>query len=1010
MTAAAPPHARPDRSVAAWLVFVALGTVMLAAALRGWHLIGGKDWNYFLGQTQAEVSTLLEYHQFPLWNPWLKGGQVSFAQPESMFMSPVTLLALLTGVLAAFKLVLLPLFVVGCAGTYELAGELGLRGLARLIAPLVFFGSSIFPLYLSGGLPNWLFGMSILPWLVLCYRRAQQRFGYVLLAALLYASTLYLGSVHHFVYFAILLFTCALGLALAQRSVRPFLALCAVQIVGVVLAAFRLLPLIEVFGEFPREIDATSRHLSPSMILKALLDHRLPDLWTAGGAIIRTEDTWIYWINCGSYIGPIAFLLALVGLLARPRHTWQLAIPLVVFAWLALGSGVRLSLWNLLHLLPVLSSMQAPERFMIFVTFSLSLIAAFGFAALASAIAALPHLRPAMKRWLAPSLVLLTLLPMLLVNAPIARTSFIVQPTAELVPQATFTQRRAREKPEQWGGELYEAVLANRGNPIGSSDLPSRFAVRAEGDPGYRGEVYLLGERGSVAASITPNVIAVRAQVTANDVLVVNQNYFPGWVAVGASETPLRPYEGLLSLPLAPGEHTLELRYRPASVPRGLTITVLGLLVAAGYAFARRKQAATRIARAELLALGAFTLLLLSIPAAARLGKDAVRPRADGGHAAVIVVDARGGSEARALDIQHAVDRAEPDDLILVRPGSYDGFRLDKGIALVAEPSGQVAIRSPITIEGVPLGQRARLVGFALVGSAEARVVVKDCKGTVFLQSLTIDPTAPGAAALGVTSSERVHLIGCHIGSARTIRAIAPIVLERTRLVSARSSIDAGTAAGDGAAAITASDALVLLHETTVKGGGGTSAAGPAVRLRKSRLLSSSSGGVTIAGGEQPVHAPAFALEQSSHALWSGTRVLDPQSSCDASSDARPIDPPLPRMTMSTNQMLGATLSIEVTGTPSARAFLLVGFSSMLVPVPGKNEWLQADITRPHAILPMHLNAAGKLILKRSIPRDLFELGHGAFGQIAVERHAGKRDYELSLLEGSLFEIGEQSP
>lgn len=112
------------------LVYTVLGVVLLAGAWSGWQRIGGKDWNYFLGQTQAEVTTLLRCGQFPLWTPWRTGGQPTLAQPETMLLSPVTPLALAFGTLAAFKLLLLPLFVVGCLGMHALARRLGLTGAA----------------------------------------------------------------------------------------------------------------------------------------------------------------------------------------------------------------------------------------------------------------------------------------------------------------------------------------------------------------------------------------------------------------------------------------------------------------------------------------------------------------------------------------------------------------------------------------------------------------------------------------------------------------------------------------------------------------------------------------------------------------------------------------------------------------------------------------------------------------------------------------------------------------
>ena len=63
--------------------------------------------------------------------------------------------------------------------------------------------------------------------------------------------------------------------------------------------------------------------------------------------------------------------------------------------------------------------------------------------------------------------------------------------------------------------------------------------------------------------------------------LVVNQNFFPGWRGEGTVEGPLVDAEGLLSLTVPPGSHKVTLRYRPWTVGAGALLSLLSLALAA---------------------------------------------------------------------------------------------------------------------------------------------------------------------------------------------------------------------------------------------------------------------------------------------------------------------------------------------------------------------------------------------------------------------------------------------
>jgi hypothetical protein len=146
---------------------------------------------------------------------------------------------------------------------------------------------------------------------------------------------------------------------------------------------------------------------------------------------------------------------------------------------------------------------------------------------------------------------------------------------------------------ESVGGiNLYPALLAhvanvgtihcttfpgfNQSAPTGADGRPLLLGARGQGDPKYRGEVYVEGAGRASIARWSPNEVEVAVVgAQAGDVLVLNQNWASGWSANGL---PVVNHEELVAAALEPGETTVLLRYRPRSVPLGLGLLALGLL------------------------------------------------------------------------------------------------------------------------------------------------------------------------------------------------------------------------------------------------------------------------------------------------------------------------------------------------------------------------------------------------------------------------------------------------
>lgn len=576
----------------AWFTLFAL--VMLADAFEHFANHGSKDWNCIFGQAQAELVSLRDHGEFPLWNPWRAGGQPSLAQPVGMLLSPITPLVLLFGVVAGFKLALVPIFVVGCLGMWKYAGELGLRGAARYAPAVALFGSSIFPLYVSGGLPNWLITLASAPWMVWALRRSLDDVRYVLLLGALVACQLFAGAIDRFIMIPLVLGLDATWIAVQRRSLRSLVRLAMALAFGALLASLKMVPLLEVFVSYPREIAADTRAVPPAMLLRLLLDSTPPDLVRLDAAFVDVGDgNTLYWINAGAYVGVAVVALAALGS-TRLRACWPIALNAFLFTWLSLGSSVSPSLWNALHHFPFFSSLRGPERQLLWVVFFGALLAGYGVQSLthllerAFARSAWADRAPHLSAAVSGVLVLAIAAHLVDANRGIVASAFTVRAPAGLSdggwlhrPEsaAPFRQTSYRLHPLMWRGPLWEAVVRNEGNLAGMVNIPMPVAALSSESERYKGEAWVTGRKGTAeVVARTANRVRVRARLEADGQLVLNQNYAPGW---RASQGEVRSAKHRLAVRLPSGEHDVELVYRPTSVAVGMLGTTLALAVAA---------------------------------------------------------------------------------------------------------------------------------------------------------------------------------------------------------------------------------------------------------------------------------------------------------------------------------------------------------------------------------------------------------------------------------------------
>lgn len=185
--------------------------------------------------------------------------------------------------------------------------------------------------------------------------------------------------------------------------------------------------------------------------------------------------------------------------------------------------------------------------------------------------------------------------------------------------------------------------------------------------------------------------------------------------------------------------------------------------------------------------------------------------------ATTYVVDASGGAGSNFLDIPPAIAFASPGDVLLVRPGSYSGFTLDKPLAIVG-PSGGVTVHGSTVVQNLVAGSVASLVALNIDS-----LQIAHCDATVIGDNLS------STAALSISSSADVRLrsIGAFSSSTTGILQVASsrVELVESSLIGldGTDQICSFTPPGDGGTAVNVTSGEIHVARCSLTGGSGGS-------------------------------------------------------------------------------------------------------------------------------------------------------------------------------------------
>jgi hypothetical protein len=283
--------------------------------------------------------TFAQEHRLPLWNPYFAGGQPLAADPLAALFYPPTHLVHFLSLRDYYLVLIMGHLVFAGLGMLLLARRaVGLPRFPALVAAVSYMATPRLISHLGGGHLTLVQTVAWLPWLALaCWATVREPRRWGALLGICLALTLLAGHPQMAYYGALM--TAGLGVwFLVKRwrleGRRAFLVsvagLAVAGVIGVLLAAVHLLPLMEFTARSTRQLSVSSTDAYPLWnFLQELFDPRPP-----------AKFPWESMVTPG----PAVLVLALLAVVTYWRKAWPLVLGVVLVAGLAMGNASLLYL------------------------------------------------------------------------------------------------------------------------------------------------------------------------------------------------------------------------------------------------------------------------------------------------------------------------------------------------------------------------------------------------------------------------------------------------------------------------------------------------------------------------------------------------------------------------------------------------------------------------------------------------------------------------------------------
>ncbi len=560
---------------------VLLSLIYYYPILNSGDHLGIQDWDQNFAWTEATRVSLLDYHQFPLWNPYKCGGSVQFANPQIPVISFQTAFALIFGTVKGIKLNIVFHGALGFVGFYFLAKQSRLSSKGRLLASILFSFSGITGSFLSTGMVVFT-SFAYSPFILYFFNKSLDQRRWAILSGALFALSFYYGY-HIALLLGVYIFIYTLFSSITRRSFTPVKAFLIVFITSALFILPKLILSFQLIRIFPHPMDEISGYNMHDFFYFLLSQKQnLFNEMNLQKAYFAIDENSLYI----GILPMVFFLLFFVLNKSGIKNHAALLFTLFVITWLMLGNIIHPSLYSVIKHLPVFSSFRVAQRFRFDFIIPFALLAGLG---LDNAVRLLKRYKLAFLLAVICLLVIFVDLTLFSSTNFLSKTLIIKNPESQLSAGEAFIQtdasvpdfsiQRTIQLPDKfrnsnifapWSLE-YLKIKENEGVIKCYDSITSTVNAVGVGDKDYQGEFYLAAPAEGVKVQNTfwsPNQLNYKVtdgEKGLNGTLVINQNYYPGWIVKTDNDTCKRAisYHGLLATRLDPKSGDVTFEFNP---------------------------------------------------------------------------------------------------------------------------------------------------------------------------------------------------------------------------------------------------------------------------------------------------------------------------------------------------------------------------------------------------------------------------------------------------------------